>query len=62
MKTLNMNKRYFKGTIKCGFCGKELTEEDICEYWPSFSDSPIDEEQCPYCGYHNTLIETPYNE
>ena len=57
-----MNKRYFKGTIKCGFCGKELTAEDICEYWPNLSDEPIDEEQCPYCGYHNTLIETPYNE
>jgi len=58
---MTMNKRYFQGTVKCGFCGKELTAEAICKYTPTYDDNyELYEEQCPYCGYHNTFIEEPY--
>lgn len=61
-----MIKRYFQGTVKCGFCGKELTAEDICEYIPYPYDckpeGDLDEEQCPYCGYHSDFIENKYEE
>lgn len=49
--------RYFKGTKKCWFCGKELTQDEIKEYYPYYSDFKSEEEQCPYCGYHNVFIE-----
>jgi len=50
--------RKFEGTKKCAYCGAELTQDEIKEYYPSYRDDFIsDEEQCPYCGYHNDLIE-----
>ena len=50
--------RYFTGTKKCWFCGKELTQDEIKEYYPPYRvDFISDEEQCPYCGYHNDFIE-----
>lgn len=57
-----MNKRFFNGTVKCGFCGKELTMDEIEEYWPDFSHEPVGEEQCPYCGYHADCIEDIYEQ
>lgn len=57
-------KRYFKGTVKCGFCGKELTMDEIEEYIPDYGkhDEDIDEEQCPHCGYHADFVENKYEE
>ena len=57
-----MNKRIFSGTVKCGFCSKELTMDEIEEYIPNYGkkDDDLDEEQCPYCGYHSTFIEDKY--
>ena len=54
--------RYFEGTKKCAFCGAELTQDEIKEYYPDYSSTfESDEEQCPYCGYHNDFIEEPDN-
>lgn len=54
--------RYFKGTKKCAFCGVELTQDEIKEYYPDYKSTfESDEEQCPYCGYHNDFIEEPDN-
>jgi len=51
-------KRYFQGTKKCAFCGAELTQDEIEEYYPDYSSQfESDEEQCPHCGYHNDFIE-----
>ena len=57
-----MVKRDFKGTKKCGFCGRELTAEEICEYIPYCGkrEGDLDEEQCPHCGYHSDFVEDPY--
>lgn len=56
-----MVKRIFNGTVKCGFCGKELTADEIEEYVPfDKRDGDLDEEQCPCCGYHSTFIEDKY--
>lgn len=54
-----MVKRTIKGTVKCAFCGRELTEDEICEYIPDCGKHPddLDEEQCPHCGYHNTFVD-----
>lgn len=58
-----MVKRIFNGTVKCGFCGKELTAEEICEYIPfDKREGDLDEEQCPHCGYHSDFVEDPYRE
>ena len=40
-----------KKFIKCPQCGAVNVDKVGHEKF-----------QCPYCGYHNTLIETPYNE
>lgn len=55
----SMVKRTIKGTVKCAFCGRELTEDEICEYIPDCGKHPddLDEEQCPHCGYHNTFVD-----
>lgn len=56
--------RYFKGTVKCGFCGKKLSQDDIKEYYPNpdnIRDDDLKEEQCPYCGYHADVIENEYD-
>ena len=58
-----MVKRIFSGTVKCGFCGKELTAEEICEYIPfDKREGDLDEEQCPHCGYHSDFVEDSYRE
>ena len=58
-------KRNFEGTKKCAFCGRELTQDEIKDYykgiphyeWLIDHDLLNEQEQCPYCGYHNDLIE-----
>jgi len=58
-------KRIFKGTKKCAFCGTELTCDEIKDYYKDSShcqwlidhDMINEQEMCPYCGYHNDLIE-----
>ena len=59
-----MVKRIFNGTVKCGFCGSELTAEEICEYIPNCGKNidDLDEEQCPHCGYHSDFVEDPYRK
>lgn len=44
---------------ECWFCGTKLKDEEICEYIPNGGKHKDDlyEEQCPYCGYHNTFLE-----
>lgn len=53
---------YFKTHKKkiCGYCGKYLKEEDIKEYHPNPDgdwNDDLNEQQCPYCGYHSFDIE-----
>jgi len=62
--TKKMDKRIFNGTVKCGFCGRELTADEICEYIPNCGkhEDDIDEEQCPHCGYHNDFVDDPYED
>ena len=56
-------KRYFQGTKKCAFCGAELTQDEIKEYYPDYRiNFESDEEQCPHCGYHNDFIEEESSE
>ena len=33
-----MNKRLFKGTVKCAYCGTELTCDDIKDYNAGYPD------------------------
>ena len=57
--------RKFEGTKKCAYCGKELTQDDIKDYyegnpycqWLVNHDLISEQEMCPHCGYHNDLIE-----
>ena len=57
--------RKFEGTKKCAYCGRELTQDDIKDYyedstycqWLIAHDELNEQEMCPYCGYHNDLIE-----
>ena len=43
----------------CGFCGRVLDEDEIEEFF--IEDEDMDEDQCPYCGYHAPLISEPYD-
>jgi len=62
--------RRFEGTKKCAYCGKELTQDEIKDYFendPKYQNMVYqglisEEEQCPYCGYHNDLIEEVSSE
>ena len=50
---------------KCGYCGKEMNDNEVKDYHPnpdSSWENDLDEEQCPYCGYHSTLIEDQFEE
>lgn len=57
--------RKFKGTKKCAYCGRELTQDEIKDYykdnphyeWLIEHDLISEQEMCPYCGYHNDFIE-----
>lgn len=49
----------------CGYCGRSLTNEDIKEYHPDPDgdwSNDLEEEQCAFCGYHATFIETSYQQ
>ena len=59
------NMRKFEGTVKCAYCGRELTQDEIQdefdgmpEYQHMVDEGLISsEERCPHCGYHNDHIE-----
>ena len=63
-------RRYFQGTKKCAFCKRELKYDEIKGYFDDDEkylnmidkDLITDEEQCPYCGYHNDFIEEESSE
>ena len=46
--------------ITCGFCKREIKDEDVELY---FLEGVFQhEEQCPYCGYHAGYIGEIYNK
>lgn len=63
-------RRRFEGTKKCAYCGRELTQDEIKDYyegnphcqWLVDHDLINDQEMCPYCGYHSDLIEEDTDE
>ena len=62
--------RRFEGTKKCAYCGKELLQDEIKDYFENdlkyqnmvYQGLISGEEQCPHCGYHNDLIEEVSSE
>ena len=60
-----MEEIILQGNKKCAYCGKELTQDEIKDYFendPKYQNMVYqglisEEEQCIQCGYHNVFIE-----
>ena len=60
-----INSRKDRVKTACAYCGKELSQDEIKDYFennPEYQNMAYqglisEEEQCPYCGYHNDFIE-----
>ena len=60
-----MEEIILQGNKKCAYCGKELAQDEIKDYFendPKYQNMVYqglisEEEQCIHCGYHNVFIE-----